>query len=211
MKVFYLIKDENGKVVFANTNTACFASILHATNNVSRSFIIDDNTTFISKATASVFLEQFLPNKRVEIVCDPDVSQDYLEKYCECISSICGKFDVEPIEENYHLNWNSDLTSETETISQAKYKICFNYSDINNLVLFKVALYLLRPTIESPLFVEEFCSKPDGIDYFQWMRILSTRGQYITHNYFSGIYQKNYRDKVCQVYRIDTVEQFLGK
>lgn len=171
MDTLYAIYNSDGSLVFVNNNTACFYEIFEFDRRVSESF------NNLNNDNAKSLFADFMSDKYLEFVVDGNLSKKRLKSFLEKI----GKFEILPFNSNDPI-----YIKHTGRIGTAKYKVRTYYNDFESPEKFKFAIHRARIAIENPYFIDNqlLNEKPDGIDFWQWMRILATHKQ-IDHNYFS--------------------------
>lgn len=162
MRTFYLLKDGDGKVFFQNYNTACFSEIFeHASQPY-----------YLPKASS------LTQNFVLEFLVDPELTEDQITKFLDqCLKIEIVKASLETVTpENFLHSYNNE---------NSKYKIVVKREDYASNNLFKLAVHLLRPLIETSQLTDLFSRpKPEGVDYFQWYRILASSECAGCHNTF---------------------------
>lgn len=157
MQTIYLLKDVNGKVFFENRNFACFSEIFEHTCQ----------PYYLPKASLT-------QNLVLEFLVDPELTEDQITKFldqCSKIEIVKASFE-KVTSENFCHSFNDGCSG---------YKIVIKREDYTSDKLFKFAVHLLRPLVETSQLTDLFLRpKPEGVDYFQWYRILASS------EYFSG-------------------------
>lgn len=149
---YYLIKDKDGKTLFENTRNNCFAEFFGYT--YSKSLIGDYPSDFV--------LEFLITESGLKF----GDWQEFINK----LGNILPKMTIEEVTtENFvHCLASKDL-------NKSSHKVVIKKSDYKSHNQFKTAVHAARTLIESDRIVTKFTeSKPEGIDYLQWIKILYT-------------------------------------
>lgn len=190
MQTIYLIKDVGGETIFENENKYCFAEI----------FSWESYDSYLPKLSLAH------PDLVLEFLVDETLSKEDIDSFVEKISKI--KVVKVSIREVSKSNFKHKNIGECNS----KYKAILKREDYKSDHLFKLAVHLLRPLVETSALLTKFLKPtPDNVDDFQWYRIQSCVGDFIpTHNTFSGIipYYGRYSNGTNRSYANPDIETF---
>jgi hypothetical protein len=191
MRTYYYLKNASGEVDFINSNGACFAELLEGINTRVYNW---GNKPPIRKDTTLEFVQAIMSGRELHAYICPKLSLETIEKYVACVNtSFPARIEAVDLQKEIkywslsECDYLKNLAKEINGYNPpVKYKFIINYSDYSSDNRFKFAIYLYRYLIESSGIVTRFCTEnpPSGIDWFQWLRILSSISS-ITHNYFA--------------------------